>query len=289
MSGALGQPSMLVDLAGKLAPMASLVLYMAPLPTIQKITKEQDVGDLPLLPYSSMAVSGFLWTTYGVLKSQVSVWSPNATGMLLAIFYSIQFARFAPAAAPTLPGSLNQHRDGALIIGSTALLAAAAHSTELVGFMCVGICLALFGSPLAALKTVLTSKSAESIPLPLSLATTVNCFLWTVVGLFDMHDMNVIIPNGIGFILGMVQLCLKYIYGDRPAKLVPEVSIPEAFMMEKNQLLEQTFAFVGPASLQGDEGEIPVPEQLSQEERNQGLVRRDNNQGQAFRHRVGLV
>ena len=78
--------------------------------------------------------------------------------------------------------------------------------------MGVAICLCLFASPLAALKTVLSTKSAASIPLPLSLATTINCFLWTVVGVFDMHEPNIIIPNAIGLIFGLLQLVLKLVY-----------------------------------------------------------------------------
>ena len=74
------------------------------------------------------------------------------------------------------------------------------------------MCVAMFGSPLAALKTVVTQKSAESIPLPFTLASVVNCFLWSVVGILDMQDTNVYVPNLLGLMFGLCQVALKVVY-----------------------------------------------------------------------------
>lgn len=51
----------------KAAPMASILLYLAPLPTTKNIMKEQKVGDLPLLPQTMMLNNAVLWTAYGRL------------------------------------------------------------------------------------------------------------------------------------------------------------------------------------------------------------------------------
>ena len=72
----------------------------------------------------------------------------------------------------------------------------------------------MFASPLSALKTVLKTKSAKSIPLPFTLATVLNCFLWSVAGLKDFHDFNVYFPNLVGLGLGLTQVALKLVYGD---------------------------------------------------------------------------
>jgi len=85
-------------------------------------------------------------------------------------------------------------------------------TTKIVGTSAVAICLAMFASPLAALQTVIKNKSAESIPLPLSIATTINCFLWTVVGVLDLKDMNITIPNSLGLMFGLIQLALIIIF-----------------------------------------------------------------------------
>jgi len=51
---------------GQAAPIVSSCVFMSPLPTVQNIMQEKSVGDLPLLPYSSMCVNAFMWMTYGM-------------------------------------------------------------------------------------------------------------------------------------------------------------------------------------------------------------------------------
>ncbi len=50
---------------GQAAPAVSSGVFLSPVPTIRNIMKEESVGSLPLLPYSSMCVNAFLWFTYG--------------------------------------------------------------------------------------------------------------------------------------------------------------------------------------------------------------------------------
>lgn len=206
-----------VEIAAQVAPFASLVLFLAPLPTMKEIQSSKSVGSLPLLPYTSMAANAFIWSAYGILKKETKVWASNGIGVLMAAFYTLKFIRYAPKAAPTLPGSVRQHLQSvAAVMLTTTLLALSPIKAraKIIGSAGVAFCLMLFASPLAALKTVLASKSAASIPLPLSLATAVNCFLWMVTGMFQMKDPNIIVPNTIGLFFGLVQLGLKLVYGN---------------------------------------------------------------------------
>lgn len=240
--GLFCQPSAMIDLAGKLAPLASMAFYLAPIPTIQKVTRDGTVGDLPLLPYSSMAVTGFIWTAYGILQRQPAVWSANGLGFFLSLFYFIQFARFSPAKASTLPGSIQQHWNVGVFISVIALLATLAKNSKLVGLMCVAVCLSLYGSPLSAVKTVWSSKSASSIPLPASLATTVTCFLWSVVAIFKLKDMTIIIPNIIGLLLGILQLSLKLVFGNGQ-KAIQATTVGD-ITLKQSKLLHQDRVYV---------------------------------------------
>jgi hypothetical protein len=38
------------------------------------------------------------------------------------------------------------------------------------------------------------------------------CFSWSVTGLLHLHDLNVIIPNVLGFLFGVAQVALKLVY-----------------------------------------------------------------------------
>lgn len=210
--------TMLVDLCTNLAPMAAIFVFMAPMPTIGKIRQSGSVGALPLLPYSSMVGSTFLWTVYGLLVGEFKVWSPNFVGLVLGAYYMTCFMKYAPKSAPTLPGSLRQHQTGVIaVMGATLLLAATlAQPAAYIGPCGVTLTIAMFASPLSALRTVLQTKSAASIPLPFTLASLANCLFWSVAGLFKMKDANIYVPNLLGLTFSLVQAGLKLAYGDGP-------------------------------------------------------------------------
>jgi solute carrier family 50 protein (sugar transporter) len=185
------------------------------------------VNSLPLLPYSSMIANCFLWLTYGVLIQESKIWFTNLVGLILAVFYFIRFTKVAPAKSPSLPGSVRQHWQACLsVVGVTMMWIALcyltvrrkgmwmAYAAATIGNVAVLFCLLMFASPLSALRTVIQTKSAKSIPLPYSMATCLNCFLWSVAGLGEFGDFNIYFPNLLGLTCGLFQVALKIIYGN---------------------------------------------------------------------------
>lgn len=211
-----------VDFCGQLAPIASIVVFMAPIPTIQQIVRDQSVGSLPLLPYSSMISSAFLWVVYGILKSEAKIYISNSVGLILGIYYFYSFIQFAPPVAPTLPGAVSQHKQGMatmiLLTGFLAMSNIIPSPERVIGFAGVVFCIAMFASPLAALRVVIQTKSSRAIPWSFCLASTINCLLWTVIGIFDMKDINIWLPNSLGLSFSVIQIILKLAYGDGPGK-----------------------------------------------------------------------
>ncbi|KAL3905210.1 MAG: hypothetical protein SGILL_009767 [Bacillariaceae sp.] len=143
----------------------------------------------------------------------------------MGTYYFLKFIKYSPPRAPTLPGTIRQHAQacGGIVLGTFAWCALcyltskanwAASASKLIGNAAVAFCLLMFASPLSALKTVMKTKSARSIPLPFTLATVLNCFLWGVAGLLDFGDFNVYFPNLVGLGLGLTQVALKLVYGD---------------------------------------------------------------------------
>ena len=198
------------------------VSALQPFPTIKKVVKDKSVGSLPLLPYSSMIANCFLWLVYGLLKGEAKVWGTNLIGLFFAFYYFVKFTKYAPLKSPTLPGSIRQHVNAcfAVMAGTFGLvyLSPLPDPASIVGNLAVLFFVAMFGSPLAALRTVLETKSAKSIPLPFTLATVLNCFLWSMLGVFDMRDFNIYAPNLMGLGFGVAQVALKLYYGDGTAR-----------------------------------------------------------------------
>ena len=217
---------MFVDICTNMAPFAAICVFMAPFPTIKKVKEEKTVGTLPLLPYSSMVASAFIWTTYGILRNEAKVWSSNGIGLVMAAYYMFSFIRHSPKSSPTLPGSVRQHAIGVLGIILATLLVAMSPVTDpssLIGPVGVLLTIGMFGSPLSALKTVVQTKSAASIPLPFTLASLANCLMWSVAGLFRMKDVNIYFPNLLGLSFSVAQVALKLAYGDGAKGRAPDL------------------------------------------------------------------
>lgn len=191
------------------------------------------MNSLPLLPYSSMIANCFLWTSYGVLIQESKIWFTNLVGLMLALYYFERFTKVSPPVSPSLPGSVKQHQQACLgLVGITLLWIVVCSMTvrrkgmwmpyaaATIGNVAVLFCVLMFASPLSALKHVIQTKSAKSIPLPYSMATCLNCFLWSVAGLGEFGDFNIYFPNLLGLMFGLFQVALKIIYGNGPSTMV---------------------------------------------------------------------
>jgi solute carrier family 50 (sugar transporter) len=196
---------------------------LQPWPTLDQVAKDKNVGSLPLLPYSSMIANCLLWGTYGALKKEPKIWATNSIGLIFGLFYFLQFIKFAPRRSPSFPGSIWQHISACLAVFVTAVTATTllpvGDAANILGNMAVLFCIAMFGSPLSSLKTVIQTKSASSIPLPFTIATCLNCVFWSVVGIFQMKDAKVYIPNVLGLSFGLAQVALKLIFGNGRSQL----------------------------------------------------------------------
>ena len=60
---------------------------------------------------------------------------------------------------------------------------------------------------------MLRDRSAASLPLAFTLASTANCTLWTSYGALIIHDPFVYGPNGVGLGFSLVQLALIARFG----------------------------------------------------------------------------
>ena len=153
-----------------------------------------------------------------MLKNEPSVWIANGIGITLSSLYFMNYLKYSPKQSPTLPGSTRMHIQACLTTILTTLSIAAVlpklKATKVIGNLGVAFCIALFASPLVALRTVIQEKSAESIPLSFTFASIICCVLWSVVGLGIMKDFAIYFPNLLGLSFGLIQLGLKLKYGN---------------------------------------------------------------------------
>ncbi|XVF27411.1 hypothetical protein REPUB_Repub14bG0104400 [Reevesia pubescens] len=76
-----------------------------------------------------------------------------------------------------------------------------------VGYLSVASLISMFASPLFIINLVIKMRSVEYMPFSLSLATFLMSLAFFAYGMFK-HDAFIYVPNGIGTVLGTVQLAL---------------------------------------------------------------------------------
>lgn len=226
---ATGSPAW-ASLCAQLAPIAAWIVCLAPFPTIRQVQRRKSVGGLPLLPYSSMVVNSAVWIIYGVLKSEQSIIIANTVGLVLGIYYCIIFKRNCKSNTSNLPGKILHHMQGTTFIIALTLLLSVMLNREtaaaIVGKEGVLFCIILFASPLAVLRDVILTKSSKNIPLPFTLASVLNCSLWSITGVVVMKDFNIYFPNLMGLLCGVVQLIMILLYGRKTPSRSSDVELP---------------------------------------------------------------
>ncbi|KAL4642986.1 hypothetical protein ACB092_02G059800 [Castanea dentata] len=200
---------------GVIGNVISVLMFLSPVGTFWRIIKHGSTEEFESLPYICTLLNSALWTYYGIIKpGEVLVATINGFGILVETTFVTVFLLYAPAKSRTKTAILV----GILDVG---FLAAAVLVTQLalqgekridaIGFLCAGLNILMYGSPLAATGTVVTTKSVEYMPFFLSFFLFLNSGTWTIYALL-VGDYFLLVPNGSGFLLGTVQLVLYAIY-----------------------------------------------------------------------------
>ena len=222
-----------VELCGIISPFGSVLLSLAPLPTMLQIARDKTVGKLPLLPYSTMISNSSLWLMYGLLENLTSVSRCSVVGVMMGAYYISVFVQHCGQNASNLPGTVLQHVQGAgaiILLNLCLAVSGFRYASDIIGKEGVIICIILFASPLSTMQSVIATQSAESIPLSFTLACLINCTAWFVAGYWQMKDFNIYFPNMLGIVSAAVQVLLKCMFRkqSREAKVEtrPMIDLP---------------------------------------------------------------
>ncbi|KAL6010998.1 hypothetical protein ACLOJK_001442 [Asimina triloba] len=186
-------------------------------PTFYRIWKRGAVESFSPLPYLAAVMNCMLWIFYGlpfVHPNSTLVVTINAVGLFLEIVYLSIFFIFATKkqrlyVLKFLAGEV------LLMILIVALVLSLAHTTKLRTFV-AGIFAAIFnvymyGSPLSIMRMVIQTKSVKYMPVYLSFFNFLNGCCWMAYALIII-DFFIAIPNGLGALLGLIQLILYACY-----------------------------------------------------------------------------
>ncbi|CAN7132169.1 unnamed protein product [Brassica rapa subsp. narinosa] len=184
--------------------------------TFWKIVKRKSTEEYKSLPYICTLLGSSLWTYYGIVTpGEYLVSTVNGFGALVEIIYVSLFVLYAPRHLKlhtiVVVSMLNVLFPIAAIAATRSAFKDEKTRSQSMGFICAGLNIIMYGSPLSAMKTVVTTKSVKYMPFWLSFFLFLNGAIWTVYASLQ-HDVFLLVPNGVGFVFGTMQLILYGIY-----------------------------------------------------------------------------
>ncbi|KAE8657156.1 Bidirectional sugar transporter SWEET14 [Hibiscus syriacus] len=210
---------------GILGNAVSFMVSLAPLPTFYQIYKKKTSEGFQSIPYVVSLFSAMLWIYYALLKKDAMfLITINTFNVFIQIFYIVTYFYYGPKKEKIVTVKLmllfNVFGFGVIFL-STFFLSNPSIRLLVLGYICMAFALAVFAAPLAIVRKVIKTKSVEYMPFTLSVFLTLGAVMWFLYGLF-LKDMNIAVPNILGFIFGVLQMILYAVYRNHPKKTVEE-------------------------------------------------------------------
>jgi len=207
-----------IGFLSNVATLVTVFMFLCPFNECRTALQTKSVSpSFNILPYVTTAMTCTLWFTYGMMTDQPPLIRVNSIGIVLEIAYSAVFFRIARTNknAKILVGALAFTFS---VLALTYIVEPPELAVQILGIISCSVNIICFASPLTAAKEVIRTKSTEALPpLVLQLAMFFTPLLW----FFYAHlidDSFVAVPNGLGALLGVFQLYLRYKYTQRKSR-----------------------------------------------------------------------
>ncbi|XP_054716292.1 sugar transporter SWEET1-like isoform X1 [Uloborus diversus] len=201
----------LKNLVGQAATVCTIAVFLSGTEICRKIYAKKSTNDISALPIVCGLVSCSLWLRYGILISDSALMIVNATGVTLQSLYTLWYARFASNKGIFY----RQVFFAVFVIGLlyylTTYTVLQENARSISGIAACSAGVLFMGSPLAAVAHILRTKNTDSLPLAMIVTTFVMATLWFYYGILT-DDKFVQIPNFLGALLALSQLCLFAIF-----------------------------------------------------------------------------
>ncbi|KAJ4886692.1 Bidirectional sugar transporter SWEET2 [Raphanus sativus] len=204
------------DVAGIAGNIFAFGLFVSPMPTFRRIMRNKSTEQFSGLPYIYALLNCLICLWYGspyVSQRNFMLVTVNGVGATFQLCYIILFILHTDKKTKMrmLLLLLVVFAVVALIVAGSLQIPEKVTRWYLVGFLSCGSLVSMFASPLFVINLVIKTKSVEFMPFYLSLSTFLMSASFFMFGLFN-SDAFVYTPNGIGTVLGIVQLSLYCYY-----------------------------------------------------------------------------
>ncbi|XP_058196051.1 bidirectional sugar transporter SWEET2-like [Rhododendron vialii] len=206
------------DAAGIAGNLFAIVLFVSPIPTFRRIIRSKSTEQFSGLPYVYGLLNCLICLWYGmpiVSPGIIHIATVNSVGAIFqSIYLTIYIIHAEKAKKVKMIGLLLAILAAFIIIAFVSLKLFEPPNRQIfVGYLSVFSLISMFASPLFAINLVIKTRSVEFMPFYLSLATFLMSLSFFTFGMFK-SDPFIFVPNGIGTVLGIIQLVLYYYYSN---------------------------------------------------------------------------
>jgi len=208
---------------GYVGTVITILLFLAPVKTFIRISKDRSTTEFSSFPYLSTYVNCWLWVLYafftgGVVASLVT----NGAGAGLSIIYLLVFLYYSAGDRSVLCAQV--------VVGTGFLLSSVGIvllyeqddyfqgqklSTFYYGLMAGTASICMYGSPLVILRQVIQRKSSEYLPILVCMTGLFASSSWVAFGVY-IGDLFITVPNSCGAFLGVIQIFVWWLYSKPP-------------------------------------------------------------------------
>ncbi len=138
-----------------------------------------------MFPFISLLTNSTVWSMYGLLNSDLTIFVPNALGVLSGLFCVAVYQSITEEYTSKL-------HSGALFTMILAVTLAGNGNTMLLGLLGCGLSVIMMGAPLASLSSVIRDQSTASLPVTTTFAGLGNALSWSLYGILVANDPMVL-------------------------------------------------------------------------------------------------
>lgn len=181
-----------------------IMLSLSPVPTFIDIAiHSKSTGGYTVAPYIASLMTCSVWLLYAFMTAKSDLIPLNVISFVVYTVYCGVFLFYSPSRFQVV----KLYMFAVAVLAIAVIIAVFTRSHVAIGVIAtVANCL-MFAAPMAVIQLVVQTRSVRYMPFMLSLFSFL-CglvwFAWAIV----VTDYFVMIPNGVGSILGLVQLVI---------------------------------------------------------------------------------
>lgn len=204
-----------LDLLGLAGNSISIIFFFMPTVMIINMFKTKDTSKIPYLLFLFTILNCLFWLIYGIKNNAWPIWLCNGCGVLTNVIFMTAFLT-----------ALNKELFMRLFF--IALLYTSLFSIftffntytndKTNGTIAMIMNILMFAAPLQKIGTVFKNKDNSYIPIWISVILSINCVIWCSYGYLQNINLYVMIPNFLGLLLSILQICLWFKFRQRDSE-----------------------------------------------------------------------